>query len=219
MAKKQVVENLENSNDVVISSLRDAAYKQSKSYDDNQAVLQKVKNYIATQCPSWPEKENAEVEAELESGYKLRYGELHPAKSYAFKENAAGQKFFADVSDMAKRPDGTVEISVSYATGLSNYDLRKVEPAEKKKVVQTLRNECSTYVSGRMKDLKNAIKGKAERKRAENKTLQTHWVEFFKADEKKITHAKTLGDPHADMVTYKLAVDAFWKVINDRIKL
>jgi len=121
---------------------------------------------------------------------------------------------FVNVSQLAKKPKETSNITVQYCVGLSNYDLRKIEDKDKKAVIQAVRNECSTYVSNRMSDLKKAILGKGDRKRTGNKTLQEFWTVTFDVD-KKIIHAKTLGDPLADLDLHKKAFAAFWQVFKD----
>ena len=159
--------------------------------------------------PQWPSVDNAELESELTEGYRLRFAETHPPVLYGYVE---GQ--FVNVSQLAKKPKETTNITVQYCVGLSNYDLRKVEDKEKKAVIQAVRNECSTYVSNRMSDLKKAIIGKTDRKRNTNKTLEEFWTATFDVD-KKVIHAKTLGDPLADLDIHKKAFAAFWQVFRD----
>lgn len=195
--------------DVVFQSAKDAAYSQAVASDNSQSAVAKVAGYVKMHNPQWPSVENAELESELTEGYRLRFAENNPPVVYGYIE---GQ--FVNVTQLAKKPKETVNITVQYCVGLSNYDLRKIEDKDKKAVIQAVRNECSTYVSNRMSDLKKAILGKGERKRAGNKTLHEFWTATFDVDS-KIIHAKTLGDPLADLDLHKKAYAAFWQVFKD----
>ena len=197
------------SNEVVFQSAKDAAYSQAVASDGKESAIAKVAGYVKMHNPQWPTVTNDELESELTEGYRLRFAENNPPMLYGYIE---GQ--FVNVSQLAKKPKETSNITVQYCVGLSNYDLRKVEDKDKKAVIQAIRNECSTYVSNRMSDLKKAILGKGDRKRTGNKTLQEFWTATFYVD-KKIIHAKTLGDPLADLDLHKKAFAAFWQVFKD----
>ena len=197
------------SNDVVFQSAKDAAYSQAVASDNKESAIAKVAGYVKMHNPQWPTVTNDELESELTEGYRLRFAENNPPMLYGYIE---GQ--FVNVTQLAKKPKETSNITVQYCVGLSNYDLRKIEDKDKKAVIQAVRNECSTYVSNRMSDLKKAILGKNDRKRTGNKTLQEFWTATFDVD-KKIIHAKTLGDPLADLDLHKKAFAAFWQVFKD----
>jgi hypothetical protein len=195
--------------DVVFQSAKDAAYSQAVASDGKESAIAKVAGYVKMHNPQWPTVTNDELESELTEGYRLRFAENNPPVVYGYIE---GQ--FVNVTQLAKKPKETSNITVQYCVGLSNYDLRKIEDKDKKAVIQAVRNECSTYVSNRMSDLKKAILGKGDRKRTGNKTLQEFWTATFDVD-KKIIHAKTLGDPLADLDLHKKAFAAFWQVFKD----
>jgi len=197
------------SSEVVFQSAKDAAYSQAVASDGKESAIAKVAGYVKMHNPQWPTVTNDELESELTEGYRLRFAENNPPMLYGYIE---GQ--FVNVSQLAKKPKETSNITVQYCVGLSNYDLRKIEDKDKKAVIQAVRNECSTYVSNRMSDLKKAILGKGDRKRTGNKTLQEFWTATFDVD-KKIIHAKTLGDPLADLDLHKKAFAAFWQVFKD----
>jgi hypothetical protein len=195
--------------DVVFQSAKDAAYSQAVASDGKESAIAKVAGYVKMHNPQWPTTTDAELESELTEGYRLRFAENNPPVVYGYVE---GQ--FVNVTQLAKKPKETSNITVQYCVGLSNYDLRKIEDKDKKAVVQAIRNQCSNYVANRMSDLKKAILGKGERKRNGNKTLHEFWTATFDVDS-KIIHAKTLGDPLADLDLHKKAYAAFWQVFKD----
>lgn len=201
--------NTTASDDAVFQSAKDAAYSQAVASDNSQSAVAKVAGYVKMHNPQWPSVENAELESELTEGYRLRFAETHPAVTYGYVE---GQ--FVNVAQLSRKPKETTTLTVQYCVGLSNYDLRKVEDKDKKAVIQAIRNQCSNYVANRMSDLKKAILGKGDRKRNGNKTLHEFWTATFDVD-KKIIHAKTLGDPLADVDLHKKAYAAFWQVFKD----
>ena len=101
---------------------------------------------------------------------------------------------------------------------MTTVEYNKIDNKGLKEQVKVMRDEASTYRSNRKSDIRKAILGVTRKERAANLTLIESWTKFFKDQEKKVTHGKTTGDPHADMVTFRLARDAFFEVIKKRIQ-
>ena len=105
--------------DVVFQSAKDAAYSQAVASDDKESAIAKVAGYVKMHNPQWPTNADAELESELTEGYRLRFAENNPPVVYGYVE---GQ--FVNVTQLAKKPKDTMNITVQYCGGLSNYDLR-----------------------------------------------------------------------------------------------
>jgi hypothetical protein len=197
-----------------IQSIRDAAYRQAVSTGAAQSSLEQAARFVLEKFPKVLTEKSDELNAELREGYLIRCDEITPKREYALVDGN-----YINVSELAKRPNATEVLSVAYATSMSNYDYRKIDNPEKKKIVGDIRAAASTYVSNRIGDLRKKLielttPKKETGKRAANKTLREHWEVNFAKDDAKVLKAKTLGDPDADPVKFRMAVEAFWSVIN-----
>ena len=196
-----------------IQSIRDAAYRQAVSTGAAQSSLEQAARFVLEKFPKVLTEKSDELNAELREGYLIRCDEITPKREYALVDGN-----YVNVSELAKRPNATEVLSVAYATSMSNYDYRKIDNPEKKKLVGEIRAAASTYVSNRIGDLRKKLieltTPKKEVKRSANKTLREHWEANFAKDDAKVLKAKTLGDPDADPVKFRMAVEAFWSVIN-----
>jgi hypothetical protein len=197
-----------------IQSIKDAAYRQAVSTGAAQSSLEQTARYVLEKFPKVLTEKSDELNAELREGYLIRCDEITPKREYALVDGN-----YVNVSELAKRPNATEVLSVAYATSMSNYDYRKIDNPEKKKIVGEIRAAASTYVSNRIGDLRKKLielttPKKETGKRAANKTLREHWEVNFAKDDAKVLKAKTLGDPDADPVKFRMAVEAFWSVIN-----
>lgn len=212
MAKKTIVEK----EITMPTSARSAAYEQAKAFDGSQSVLKTIAAYVKSVDKDFgqPKYKNEELEAELDAGYNLRFAEMQADVPYII----TGQGDFVNLSGKTELPKGHSVLTYSYVIGLTTVQYGKIENKGLKTQIGMMRDEASTYRSNRKGDLKKAILGVVRKPRAANKTLMESWIEFFKAQEKKVTHGKQTGDPHADMVTFKLARDAFFEVIKSRIQ-
>ena len=211
MAKKAIKEiNIE------IVSARSAALEQSKAHDADISVIKSVAAFVKSQDKDFATKghKNEELEAELDAGYNQHYAETHDAVPYII--TSAGD--FVNLSSKTTLPEGHHVLTWSNVINMTTVEYNKIENKDLKDYVQVMRKEASTYRSNRKKDIRNAILGVTRKSRSANKTLFEAWQVFFKEQEKKVTHGKQTGDPHADMVTFRLARDAFFEVINKRIK-
>ena len=199
-----------------IQSIRDAAYRQAVSTGAAQSSLEQTARFVLDKFPKVLTEKSDELNAELREGYLVRFDEITPKREYALVDGN-----YVNVSELAKRPATVEVLSVAYATSLSNYDYRKIDNPEKKKIVGEIRAAASTYVSNRIGDLRKKLielttPKKETGKRAANKTLREHWEANFAKDDGKVVKAKTLGDPDADPVKFRMAVQAFWSAINKK---
>ena len=211
MAKKAIVEQ-----SIEIVSARSAALEQSKAHDTNISVIKSVAAFVKSQDKDFATKghKNEELEAELDAGYNQHFAETHSAVPYII--TSAGD--FVNLSSKSTLPEGHHVLTYSNAINMTTVEYNKIENKGHKEQVKTMRDEASTYRSNRKSDIKKAILGISRKPRAANKTLIESWHAFFKAQESKVTHGKQTGDPHADMVTFRLARDAFFEVIKKRIQ-
>ena len=200
------------------ASASDAAYKQAQGVETQRDSLESVARYIRMQHPNYPTEKNEELDAALAHGYLLKLSETERG---APREFAHVDGNYIDVTQLANKPKlGTEVLTIAYAVGLSNYDYRKLDNLDKKKIVAEIRDMASTYVSQckkalhkKLEELDNPELAK-QKKRADNKTIRKHYEDIFEAGEKKIKIAQKLGDPDADPARHKAAVAAFWKVMN-----
>jgi hypothetical protein len=212
-----VASTLPTSDELIIVSAKDAAYKQAAGFESSNDTLNTVGQYIRTQHPNYPHEKNEALDSMLAEGYLLKLSET---KRGAPREFAYIDGNYVDVTQLAAKPKSTEILTIAYATGLSNYDYRKLDNPDKKAVVAQIREMASTYISQRkaallkkLEELDNPDKSKAK-KRADNKTFRKHWEDLFEAGDKKVKLAAKLGDPDADTARYNAAVAAFWKVMN-----
>jgi hypothetical protein len=211
MAKKTIVEK-----NIEIVSARSAALEQSKAHDRKESVIKSVAAFVKSQDKDFgqPKHKNEELEAELDSGYNQHYAETHDAVPYII--TSAGD--FVNLSGKTTLPEGHHVLTFSHVINMTTVEYNKIENKGLKAQIKTMRDEASTYRSNRKGEIKAAINGKVRKARAANKTLLESWQAFFKDQETKVTHGKQTGDPHADMVTFRLARDAFFEVIKKRIQ-
>jgi len=199
------------------ASVSDAAYKQAAGFESATDTLESVARFVRMQHPNYPTEKNEELDAALAHGYLLKLSETKRgmAREFGYVDGN-----YIDVTQLAVKPKlGTEVLTIAYATGLSNYDYRKLDNPDKKKIVAEIRDMASTYVSQSKARLHKKLEEidnpeAKQKKRSDNKTIRKHYEDIFEAGEKKIKIAQKLGDPDADPVRHKAAVAAFWKVMN-----
>jgi hypothetical protein len=200
-------------------SLKDAAYKQAAGFETNNDTLNSVAHYVRMTSPNYPHDKDEVIDTMLAEGYLLKLSET---KRGAPREFGYVDGNYVDVSLLASKPKGIEVLTIAYATGLSNYDYRKLDNPDKKAVVQQIREMASTYVSQRKaalhKKLDEIDNPEKAKKRGDNKTFRKHWEDTFENGEKKVKIAVKLGDPDADPKLYNEAVAAFWAVMNRKKK-
>ena len=200
-------------------SLKDAAYKQAAGFETNNDTLNSVAHYVRMTSPNYPHDKDEVIDTMLAEGYLLKLSET---KRGAPREFGYVDGNYVDVSLLASKPKSVEVLTIAYATGLSNYDYRKLDNPDKKAVVQQIREMASTYVSQRKaalhKKLDEIDNPEKAKKRGDNKTFRKHWEDTFENGEKKVKIAVKLGDPDADPKLYNEAVAAFWAVMNRKKK-
>jgi len=200
-------------------SLKDAAYKQAAGFETNNDTLNSVAHYVRMTSPNYPHDKDEVIDTMLADGYLLKLSET---KRGAPREFGYVDGNYVDVSLLASKPKSVEVLTIAYATGLSNYDYRKLDNPDKKAVVQQIREMASTYVSQRKaalhKKLDEIDNPEKAKKRGDNKTFRKHWEDTFENGEKKVKIAVKLGDPDADPKLYNEAVAAFWAVMNRKKK-
>ena len=200
-------------------SLKDAAYKQAAGFETNNDTLNSVAHYVRMTSPNYPHDKDEVIDTMLADGYLLKLSET---KRGAPREFGYVDGNYVDVSLLASKPKGIEVLTIAYATGLSNYDYRKLDNPDKKAVVQQIRDMASTYISQRKaalhKKLDEIDNPEKAKKRGDNKTFRKHWEDTFENGEKKVKIAVKLGDPDADPKLYNEAVAAFWAVMNRKKK-
>lgn len=215
--KLPVVQAIESAFEFV--SLKDAAYKQAAGFETNNDTLNSVAHYVRMTSPNYPHEKDEVIDTMLAEGYLLKLSET---KRGAPREFGYVDGNYVDVSLLASKPKGIEVLTIAYATGLSNYDYRKLDNPDKKAVVQQIREMASTYVSQRKaalhKKLDEIDNPEKAKKRGDNKTFRKHWEDTFENGEKKVKIAVKLGDPDADPKLYNEAVAAFWAVMNRKKK-
>jgi len=196
-------------------SLKDAAYKQAAGFETNNDTLNSVAHFVRTNHPRYPHEKDEVVDNMLAEGYLMKLSETKRGQPREFGYVDGN---YVDVSLLATKPKHCEIITIAYATGLSNYDYRKLDNPDKKAVVQQIREMASTYISQRKaalhKKLDEIDNPEKAKKRSDNKTFRKHWEDVFEAGEKKVKIAVKLGDPDANPAKYNAAVAAFWQVIN-----
>jgi len=215
--KLPVVQAIESAFEFV--SLKDAAYKQAAGFETNNDTLNSVAHYVRMTSPNYPHDKDEVIDTMLADGYLLKLSET---KRGAPREFGYVDGNYVDVSLLASKPKSVEVLTIAYATGLSNYDYRKLDNPDKKAVVQQIREMASTYVSQRKaalhKKLDEIDNPEKAKKRGDNKTFRKHWEDTFENGEKKVKIAVKLGDPDADPKLYNEAVAAFWAVMNRKKK-
>jgi hypothetical protein len=215
--KLPVVQAIESAFEFV--SLKDAAYKQAAGFETNNDTLNSVAHYVRMTSPNYPHDKDEVIDTMLAEGYLLKLSET---KRGAPREFGYVDGNYVDVSLLASKPKSVEVLTIAYATGLSNYDYRKLDNPDKKAVVQQIRDMASTYISQRKaalhKKLDEIDNPEKAKKRGDNKTFRKHWEDAFENGEKKVKIAVKLGDPDADPALYNEAVAAFWAVMNRKKK-
>jgi hypothetical protein len=204
-----------------IVSIKDAAYRQAAGHEKKEETLENVAKYVRLHHPKYPHEADEVLDTMLAEGYLLKLSETErgAAKQYGYVDGN-----YINVTQLAAKPKGIEVLTIAYATGLSNYDYRKLDNPDKKKVVAEIRDMASTYISQQKKALHDKLaeiddpNAKKNKKRGDNKTIRKHYEDVFSNGDKKIKIAVKLGDPDANPELHKEAVAAFWAVMNRKKK-
>ena len=189
--------NATKNNDTIITSLKDGAYKQARATEGLESMAQ----YVLTNCKGFPDEVSKEVVAELNEGYKLRYSERYPKRSFVI------------VNDHYLLDDGTnpelanvkerKEIGVEFAFSFSQQQFGKLKDEEPYlyPIIKEIRKGFQTYASNRLGDLKRQARkllpNSNERSASKDFAVWAKevWLDTFKTRAK---NAKSKGDVTVD---------------------
>lgn len=201
-------------NQSVITSFKDGAYRQARANDS----LEDTARFVLGRVPSFPDTIPDEVKEGLYEGYRMRYNENNPAKTYAIIND---RFVLIDGSnpELEKEKDKRV-IGVDYVFSFTQQQYGKLKDTDPYlyPIVKDIREGCNSYCSNRLGDLKRTArrllnKGKISQRSATldfdervNKTLDDL------KDKCKTANARE--DATANSKKLALAITAFMKVWN-----
>jgi|DEB0MinimDraft_3_1074331.scaffolds.fasta_scaffold39537_1 hypothetical protein len=194
-----------------ISSLRDLGYKQAQAGDVVESMAQWAIDHIA----GFPETTSPEAKSELFEGYRLRYSENKPAKTFVVVDG----NYLPEDDVKAKKSAERVVVSVDFAFSFSNQEFGKLktENPNLHGIVGKIRKETQTYCSNRFGALVSQAKRLINHQNGKPARTELTFVEsltkMFEAQEKSCKIKQAKGDAVANVVKYKMAVDAFWSVL------
>jgi len=190
-------------------SLKDMGYQQAKTADH----LSTQAEFAIAKIKGFPEEIAPESRAELYAGYQLRYGENHPAVTYAVIN---GHYTLATQDQIDNAKVEKVEIGVAYAFSYSQQEFGRLAStnAALHALVKKWREDTNDYCSNRLGDLKRAAKKiltKGQTKTRETHSFSESMTKLFEAQTKSVKVKAGRGDNTADEAKFKVAVAAFWK--------
>ena len=201
---------------VSFSSLKDGAYRQASATQTIESVAQ----YCLDTVAGFPESVSPEAKDELYTGYRMKFNELKPAKTYAVINGN-----YLPIDSLAEKPSDkteTVTVGVEYAFSFTNQEFGKLkqENPQLHALIKSVRDTCGTYCSNRLGDLKRMAKrilnnGK-DRERTANKTFD-EWVGEWMKDTAptRLRNAINRGNnSDADAKRFNQAVVAFMTIWN-----
>ena len=179
------------------ASLKDSAFQQAGAHD----TLESVARYAIANIADFPKEVSSEAKDELYEGYRMRFDQLYPKKTYAVVND---HYVLATQEHMEAKNVEKIEIGVAYAYSYTSQEFGKLantRPALHA-LVKEVREKCSTYCSNRLADLKRCAhrllnEGK-ERTRTANKNFAEFVEEWFKdTAPTRLKGAKNRGDATA----------------------
>lgn len=191
------------------ASLKDSAYQQAGAHD----TLESVARYAIANIADFPKEVSSEAKDELYEGYRMRFDQLCPKKTYAVVND---HYVLATEEHMKAKNVEKIEIGVAYAYSYTSQEFGKLAQTRPAlhALVKMIREKCSTYCSNRMSDLKrraNTIlnEGK-ERTRTANKNFSEFVEEWFKETAPtRLKGAKARSDATANEKRFNDAKVAF----------
>jgi hypothetical protein len=198
--------------DVGPTSMKDAGYQFARGTES----LESITRYVMEKAPGLANEIPESIKVDLVAGFQLRKHELVGPAHYRIGEGGV----YIPVTD-PKGIDGLVAFTIANAVSLTPHEFGQMRQSDpyRHSIIKELRDSCGTYVSnklGAMQKLAAQLQaGKKERTRAVNKTFIDATRDQFEALEKRVRTAQGKGDPGADPVKFKLAVNAFWKTYSE----
>lgn len=203
---------------VEILSIKDGAYKQAASAD----TVTDFAKYMIEQVKGFGTKGfklSVETLDELNEGWRLRYSQRHPAKTYGV---IGGNYIPMDElsPDQADKVKEKTEVGVAVAFAFSTHDFGKLKNDRPNyhAVISEWRKNAGTYCSNRKKDLeaeaRRILTGGAKNKRKANLNFAESVDQAVEAMKTKLTKCISLKDNTADKDKFNKALSAFlavWK--------
>jgi hypothetical protein len=191
------------------TSLKDSAYQQAGAHQ----TLESVARYALEKIKDFPKEVPTEAKDMLYEGYRMKFADLQPDTVYAVIND---HYVLATVEHISMDNVEKVSIGVAYAYAYSSQEFGKLantQPALHK-LVQGVREKCSTYCSNRLGDLKRAanriLNDGKERTRTANKDFAEFVDAWFKDTAvDRLKSAKSRGDKSADDKRFNEAKVAF----------
>ena len=179
------------------ASFKDGAFQQAGA----DSTLESFARYCIEKAKDFPKEIPSEVKDEIYEGYRMRFDQLFPKKTYAVID---GHYVRATPEHMETANVEKIEIGVAYAYSYTSQEFGKLAQTRPALhgLVKMIREKCATYCSNRMSDLKrraNTIlnEGK-ERTRTANKNFAEFVDEWFKEiAPTRLKGAKNRGDSTA----------------------
>jgi hypothetical protein len=201
------------STEIIIKDLEDLGYQQAGTFESSQTMAR----FAIDKIPGFPEEVPTEARDKLYAGYRKRFSQNNPAKTYA----VINGHYVTPTEEQLKSPKvERVNIGVEFAFSFTSQEYGKLsgQNAELHKLVGEIRERVSTYCSNRLGDLKRSAKkilnnGK-ERKRTANKDFAEYIDAFFVDALDRLKSAKARSDKTADLDRFNRAKAAFmaaWK--------
>lgn len=187
-------------------SMKDAGYQTAQLGEGRAAIAA----YVLEQCPDFLDNCPKEVKEELFAGFQLRANELWGAKTYRTGDTGA----------LLEDPNGNISIDVNVAMAYSGQAFGKMkdENPALHGLLKGMREKFSKYASACMADIKGAVSrlvnANKPRERTANKAFDEAVKASFDALEKRVKVAEGRGDTTADPLKFRLAKEAFWKVMH-----
>ena len=185
-----------------VSSFKDAAYQSAVSGERSASVAR----WVYEHCSTFLDEVPKEVKAQLDEGFALRWQELNKAVKYT--------------TDWVPSDEGNIEVTLAYCMSYSQqaFGQLKNEDPIKHSIIKGVRDAFSKYRSNRLTDLRTAVRrianeGKTATK-APTKHFDTYIEDVFSTMKARCKTATARGDATADEVKLRMAIDAFYKVLN-----
>jgi hypothetical protein len=198
-----------NMTEKTFKSLKDSAFQQAGAAQ----TLEDVARYVLGLVPGFPKDIPSETRDELYDGYRMKFDTLKPAQTYAVINDHI--VLATDEHIKAKNVEKIV-IGVAYAFSYSSQEFGKLANTrpELHKLLKDVRDNCSTYCSNRLGDLKRAatkiLNNGKDRQRGANKDFAEFIEAWFKdTAPDRLKSALARGDISADSKRFNEAKVAF----------
>jgi hypothetical protein len=193
----------------MFKSLKDGAFQQAGAAQTTEDFAR----YVISRVPGFPKDTPSETRDELYDGYRMKFDALKPAKTYAVINDHI--VLATDEHRKAKNVE-KIEVGVAYAFSYSSQEFGKLANTrpELHKILKDIRDDCSTYCSNRLGDLKRAatkiLNNGKDRQRGANKDFAEFVEAWFKdTAPDRLKSASARGDSSADSKRFNEAKVAF----------